>query len=143
MSALLRDLRFALRMLAKNPGLTAVALITLALGIGVNTATFSVINAYENIAQRLIEPDRLVFLYRTTEQYDRGLECPIDGLDFREQAQSFSDIGLYGRSSLTLTGQGDPEQLSGVRTSANLLPMLGLSPRLGRLHTEDEDSPAS
>jgi putative ABC transport system permease protein len=130
-------------MLLKNPGFTAIALITLALGIGVNTGLFSVLNGFMNMANRLDEPDRLVSIYRTTDRYNAGPICPVDWLEFRAQTESFADIGLYRSTSPTLTGQGEPEQVRGVRATANLLPLLGLDAQLGRLHTEAEDSPAS
>ena len=143
MRTILQDMRYGARMLAKSPGATAVALVTLALGIGVNTATFSVVNAFENIPKRLTEPEQLVFLYQTTERYSQAPVCPFDFRDWREQAESFADIALHASRSFTLTGQGEPEQVRGEVATSNLLPMLGLRARLGRLYTEEEDSPAS
>ncbi|UCC30559.1 MAG: ABC transporter permease [Phycisphaerales bacterium] len=146
MTTLLQDLRYAARMLAKSPGTTAIALITLALGIGVNTGMFSFISANEyTVPHRVEEPDRLVSIYRTTEPdnpHSRGPVCPLDYLDYREQAKSFSSIAVYHVTSVTLTGEGEPEKVLGVHATANLLPTLGLGTHLGRLYTEEEDSPA-
>jgi len=140
---LLHDFRYGARMLAKNPGVTTVALITLTLSIGVNTGMFSIVNAVEHVVpRRLTDPDQLVVLYRTFEHKTQGPVCPIDCGDYREQVESVSDIGAYRSTSLTLTGQGEPEQVRGLQVTANLLPTLGFSASLGRLHTEEEDSPA-
>ena len=141
MNSLIRDIKYAARMFAKQPGFTLVALVTLALGIGANTGMFSLVNAIEGVSNRFEDPEQLVLLYRTTERYRRAPVCPIDYLDWREQTKSFSDIGLHQGASFTLTGQGEPEQIDAVQTTANLLPMLGLNAKLGRLHTEEEDAP--
>ena len=141
MNALLQDIRFGARMLAKSPGFTAAALTTLALGIGVNTAMFSIINAMQKTPQRFADSDELVFLWRHTERYEHGSISALDYFDLREQAQSFADIGVYVRSPMVLTGNGDPDRVNAVRTSANLLPMLGFDAQLGRLYTAEEDSP--
>jgi len=146
MKTLLQDLRYAARMLAKSPGTTAIALITLAVGIGVNTGMFSFINAFEyTVPHRVEEPHRLVSIYRTTEPenpHSRGPVCPLDYLDYREQAKSFSSIAAYRVTSVTLTGEREPEKVLGVRATASVLPTLGLGTHLGRPYTEDEDSPA-
>jgi putative ABC transport system permease protein len=84
-----------------------------------------------------------VFIDSTNEQNEAEPISPLDYLAWREQARSFTDIGLYNRTTLTLTGQGDPERLRGVRATANLLPLLGLNVQLGRLHTMEEDTLAA
>ena len=143
MSILLQDLRYGARMLAKHPGFALIAVITLAVGIGVNTATFSLLHGMERVVHRLAEPERLVFLFGTSERYSQGPICPVDCRDYREQAKSFSDIAVFRSGSLTLSGTGEPEQLTGVRATANLLPMLGFKAQLGRLPTVDEDAPGA
>ena len=92
MNALLQDIRFGARMLAKSPGFTAAALTTLALGIGVNTAMFSIINAMQKTPQRFADSDELVFLWRHTERYEHGSISALDYFDLREQAQSFAMV---------------------------------------------------
>ena len=143
MNALLQDIRFGIRMLAKSPGFTAAALITLALGIGVNTATFSVINAQENIPKQFADSEELAFLFEPTDEDEEGRVSGLDYLDWCEQAQAFNEIALFGTSSRFLSGSGEPEQINGVRATANLMPMLGLDPQLGRLYSSDEDSPGA
>ncbi|UCF32599.1 MAG: ABC transporter permease [Phycisphaerales bacterium] len=140
MNSLLQDIRYGVRMLAKNPGFTAIALITLALGIGVNTGMYSVIHAIRSIPQRFPDSDALVFLWRPTEFYQRGWISALDFLDWREQSESFSDMAIYSQSPLILTGQGEPEEVSIVEASANLLPTLGISTQIGRLHGVEEDA---
>lgn len=142
MYSLLQDVRFAARLLAKSPGATAIALITLALGIGINTGMFSLVNALHNLPQRFVEPDRLVYLNGLNERHELMSVSSHDYFHWRAQAQSFSDVGLYASTLCTLTGQGEPDRTRYVRASANLLPMMGLSARLGRLHTAEEDLPS-
>lgn len=143
MSSLIHDIRYGIRMLAKSPGATAIALITLGLGIGVNTGMFSMVDAFEHsVPRRLVEPERLVALYRTSERFSQAPMGATDWRHFRKESKSFTDVGLYRSTSLTLTGQGEPERVQAVRSTANLLPILGLKPQLGRLATEKEDSPA-
>ncbi|UCG88483.1 MAG: ABC transporter permease, partial [Gemmatimonadota bacterium] len=116
---------------------------TLALGIGVNTATFSVINAMESIPSRFADAERLAFLFASTDEDDEGHVSALDYLDWCKQAESFTDIALFGHSSYFLSGSGEPERLNGVRATANLMPMLGLDPQLGRLYSPDEDTPGA
>jgi putative ABC transport system permease protein len=142
MRTLFQDLRYGARMLAKSPGATAIALITLALGIGVNTGMFSLVNAVHNLPQRFVEPDRLVYLEAVDERHELMSVSSHDYFHWRAQAQSFSDVGLYASALCTLAGQGEPDRIRCVRASANLLPMMGLSARLGRLHTAEEDLPS-
>ncbi len=141
MTTLFQDLRYGVRMLAKSPGATAIALITLALGIGVNTGMFSLVNAVHKLPQRFDEPDRLVYLEGLNERNERMSVSAHDYFHWRAQAQSFSAVGLHSTTSTcTLTGQGEPDRPLYMRASANLLPMMGLNARLGRLHTAEEDS---
>ena len=143
MYSLLQDVRFAARLLVKNPGTTAIALITLALGIGVNTATFSVINAMASVPRRFADPEELAFLYACADEDEEGRISGLDYLDWCEQAESFTDIALYGGTRFFLSGGGEPERINGVRATANLMPMLGLDAQLGRLYSPEEDSPAA
>jgi len=138
-----RDLRYALRMLAKNPGFTFVAVMALALGIGANSAIFSVIDAvllrplpYKNAAQLVTvweEAKKLGFPFNTPS--------PANFLDWREQNSVFSCMAATADKSFNLTGRGEPERLDGERVSANLFPLLGAEPFLGRSFLPEEDAP--
>lgn len=143
MNSLIHDIRYGIRMLAKSRGVTAIALIMLALGVGVNTATFSVINAMEDVPNRFANAQELAFLFGSTDEDEEGRVSGLDYFDWCEQAESFSEIALFGTTSYFLSGLGEPERIEGVQATANLLPMLGLDARLGRLYSADEDTPAA
>lgn len=142
MHSLLQDIRYGARLLVKSPGATAVALVTLALGIGVNTATFSFMNAMANMPNRFADAENLVILYSSTDQAEETFVSGLDYLDWCEQATSFSDIALRGCASRFLSGTGEPERINGIKATANLLPMLGMHPQVGRLFSAQEDSPS-
>ncbi len=140
LESLLQDLRYGLRTLAKNPGFAAVAVLTLALGIGANTAIFSVVNGVllSPVAGR--DPDRLVMLYETTKDIPRAPVSYPNYVDWRQRARSFEDIAIYnGFDQLTMTGQGDPERIRGGLASGNLFPLLGTEPAVGRLIDPRDD----
>jgi len=135
------DLKFALRSLAKSPGFTAVALLTLALGIGVNTSMFSVLEA---LMFRTPYPDdtRLVRIYRTSPQSRQWPHSAANFLDHRAQAQSFERIAANSWASYNLAEPGQPaEQLRGLNVTADFFPLLGVQPEAGRFFTSDEDAP--
>jgi predicted permease len=141
----MNDLRFANRMLLKNPGFTAVAVITLALGVGVNTTIFSTVNAVVLRRLPFKEPARLVFLDENNKRhgFDRlGIAYP-DYLDWREQNTVFEDIGMYGHTAPTITGRDQPERLIGAEVSASLFALLGVQPAIGRHFTSEEDQPGA
>lgn len=139
MSNLLQDLRYAARLMLKQPGFTAVAIVALALGIGANTAIFSAVNAVLLQPLPFPEPERLVLVRDVQLTEDTPASYP-EYLDWRDQAQTFEDLAAAFSSSYSLTGQGEPEQLPGVRVSANLLPMLGVKPVIGRNFEPEEES---
>ena len=139
MNQLLQDLRYAARLMHKQPGFTAVAIVALALGIGANTAIFSAVNAVLLQPLPFPEPERLVLVRDVQLTEDTPASYP-EYLDWRDQAQTFEDLAAAFNSSYSLTGQGEPEQLSGVRVSANLLPMLGIKPVIGRNFEPEEES---
>src|SRR5215204_1756285 len=122
MSALFNDLHFGLRMLLKHPGVTAIAVITLALGIGANTAIFSVVNAVLLNPLPYRDPERVVALWEKVNTV-------------------FEDVAAFGQSSLTFTGYGEPEQLTGTRVSAGYFGVVGAEPFLGRSFTTEEHEP--
>ena len=145
METILKDIRFGVRSLKKRPGTTAIALITLALGIALNTAVFSVFNSVLLRPLPLRNPDGLVSVW------ERGLSAgvqknelaPANFIDLRAQNRVFDVIGAYGNTSLNLTGQGEPERLEGVSLSANVLSFLGVAPALGRTFVNGEDEPGN
>jgi len=142
MSTLIQDLKFGLRMLAKNPGFTAVAVLTLALGIGANTAIFSVIEAVLLRPLAYKDPGRLVLLADTQDpQYGGFLYKDFEG--FKSQAGSFEDLAPYyrdtGFSQVTLSASREPELVQGGFVSANFFPLMGVPPLLGRTFTPEEE----
>jgi putative ABC transport system permease protein len=142
---MLSDMRYALRTLARNPGFAAVAVLTLALGIGANTAIFSVFNAVLLHPLPYAEPGKLVAIEEVVPKFSRfGPSLPVTAWHFREwrkQSRAFEQFALVGDIGYTLTGGGDPLRLAGGRVSASLFPMLGIQARLGRTFREDEDQP--
>ena len=137
----MNDLKFAFRQLLKNPGFTAVAVLTLALGIGANTAMFSVVNGVLLKPLPYRDPERLVRLFESSREpgWERTPVSPATFLDWRSQNQVFEDIAAIQWGSLNVTGAGGPERLPGLRVSACLFPMLRVSPILGRQFASEED----
>jgi putative ABC transport system permease protein len=142
MENFLNDLKFALRMLYKNRGFTAVALLALALGIGANTAIFSVVNAVLLRPLPYRDPQRLIMVWENYQQLggpEREWASPADFKDFRDQAQSFEHVTALLGWQPTLTGQDEPEDLQGAAVSHDTFTMLGVEPALGRGFSADED----
>ncbi|HEY6253044.1 MAG TPA: ABC transporter permease, partial [Candidatus Angelobacter sp.] len=142
MLALARDLRFALRSFLKSPGLTVVAIVSLAIGIGANTAIFSIVSALLLRPLPYQNADRLVILWNTSP----GLGITQDWFstaqyfDIKNGHKGLEEVAIAIGGNYNLTGQGDPLRVGVVRVSSNLLPMLGLKPAQGRIFTADEDS---
>jgi putative ABC transport system permease protein len=145
MGTLWQDLKYAARTLAKNKGFTAVAVITLALGIGANTAIFSVVNGVLLRPLPYPERDRLVMVWERSPQTPqaRNVVAPADFLDWRERNHVFQQMSVIGWGVATLTGQGEPESLRGRQVSAPYFDMLGARPALGRAFTEDDEKPGA
>jgi predicted permease len=142
---LLQDVRYGLRQLRRNPGFTAVAVITLTLGIGANTAIFSVVDAVLLRPLPFERPSQLVDLWARSAVYDfpnMGLSLP-DIADIRSQITAFAGIADYQYSSPELTGQGAPRQLSSVEASQGLFSLLGIRPLFGRLFRRSEMQPGA
>jgi putative ABC transport system permease protein len=132
MQALLRNLRFGMRMLGKNPGFTFAAVITLAVGIAANTAIFTVTNALLLRPFPYRDPDQLVSLHgRTLLRYEL----------VRDANRSFQSVAVWANDNLDLTGSGDPLQVPVARVSPSFFSMLGVQPQLGRIFTEEEARP--
>jgi putative ABC transport system permease protein len=146
MENLLQDIRYGMRTLAKNPGFTIVAVLTLALGIGANTAIFSVV---ENLLLRPLpypQPERLVEILNTyLPQVPRGGLSPGDYADWKRQNQSFSEMGAYAKvlQGFNLSGEGEPQRIQAGYADSTLFPMLGIRPVAGRSFVPEEDRSGS
>lgn len=143
MHKLITDIRFGLRGLLKRPGATAIALVTLALGIGVNTAIFSAVDSILLRPLPLKDPERLVSVWEQTPALgiQQNQAAPANFFDLRNQNQSFEALGAYGPLDINLTGAGDPERLDGQLVTANVFSILGVAPALGRTFLANEDQP--
>jgi putative ABC transport system permease protein len=138
-----QDLRFGLRMLLKHPSFTLIAVLTLALGIGANTAIFSVVNAVLLRPLPFAEPERLVWLGGWAGNDKEQGVTPADFLDYREQSQSFAQLAACVSEGVpvNLTGSGEAERLKGAMVTANYLDVFGVKPALGRGFLADEEQP--
>jgi predicted permease len=139
---LARDLRHALRTLRRSPSFTGIAILTLALGIGANTAMFSVVNAVLLRPLPYQDPDRLAMLWTDDPKRnirEEGTSYPTF-LDWRSESRTFADMAICSRGNpVTLTGGDDPERVMGEAVSANLFPLLRVTPILGRSFSHDEE----
>jgi len=138
-----QELRYAVRTLLKSPAFAMLSILTLSLGIGVNTAMFSVLNGVLLRPLAYRNPDRLVTMYSEVPRISRAYpELPVSAYyvaEWRKQAQTIEGVGALSSSSLNLGGSGDPERLNCVRMSANLFELLGVQPQLGRNFLPGED----
>jgi predicted permease len=142
MDSLLKDIRYAIRSLLKHPAFTAMALITLALGIGANTAIFSVFYAVLLRPLPYKDPSRLVMLWTDDTKRDLHEEgtSPLTVADWRSQSQSFTEMAVFSRNNpVTLMGGEELERVDGQFVTANLFPMLGVIPALGRTFTVEDE----
>lgn len=138
-----QDIRYGLRVLLKSPGFTAIAVLTLALGIGANTALFSVVNGVLLNPLPFPNPDRLVAVYsKTTEFQESSISYP-NFLDWVKDNHSFSKLGAFRSEEYNMTGEGEPERLHGHMISADFFPALGVNPILGRYFLPEEDKPGA
>jgi putative ABC transport system permease protein len=141
----LRDIKYSVRRLLKSPAFTAVVILTLGLGIGANTAIFSVINTVLLRPLGFREPDRLVTInhFYRSEALD-NLEAPVSAVgyrDYRDKTKSFDAVAVETGWSANLTGAGDPERVPASRVSGDYFRALGVAPALGRVFGRDEDQP--
>jgi putative ABC transport system permease protein len=146
MQTLWQDVRYGLRMLAKNPGFSALVILTLALGIGANTAIFSVVNAVLLRPLPFKEPNRLVQIWHTPPQASfPGIPTfpvsPANFLDWRARSQAFEGMSAYGFGQYALTGTGHPEAFRMVAVTSGFFSILRAQPLLGRVFLAEEDSP--
>jgi predicted permease len=143
MNTLFQDIRYGLRTLGKNPGFAAIAILTLALGIGANTALFSVVNGVLLNPLPFPNPDQLYELYSKTPVDEHSSISYLNFLDWRKDNHSFSTLGAFRASDMNLTGAGEPERLHGHMISAELFPTLDIPPILGRNFRPEEDQTGS
>ena len=141
LETLAQDLRFAVRGMRKNIGFTAIALLTLALGIGANTALFSVVNGVLLNPLPYPNPQQLVMVYQKTKQFEHSSVSYPNYLDWARQSRSFSSMAAFRDDDWNVTGQDVPERLHGFMVSAAFFPTLGISPVIGRMISTQEDMP--
>src|SRR3954451_4300415 len=144
MNTLLQDIRFGLRMLLKSPSVSIVATIALALGIGANTAIFSVVNAVLLRPLPFPKSDSLVALFETDLQrgMQRGSHSYPNFFDLRSQNTSLERAAWYHSSDYIMTGRGEPARLQGAVVTSDLFPLLAVAPMLGRTFVPDDDKPS-
>ncbi len=144
METLIQDIKFGLRMLLKSPSMSIIATVALALGIGANTAIFSVVNAVLLRPLPFPNPDALVAVYETNQRRGtiRGSHSYPNFFDIRTQNTVFERIAVYRTSDFIMTGRGEPARLMGTVMTADLFPLLGVAPSLGRTFLPDEDKPS-
>jgi putative ABC transport system permease protein len=140
-----QDMRYGLRMLVKNPAFTAIAVLALALGIGANTAIFSVVNAILLRPLPYKNPDQLVMIWDNAAHlgFPKDTPSPANFLDWRQQSTVFAGMAALAQRNFNLTGVGEPERLDGSRVSANLFDLLGVQPIIGRTFVSEEDKPGT
>ena len=146
MRTLSQDIRYGLRILAKSPGFTAVALLTLTLGIGATAAIFSVVDAVLLRALPYRDASRLVMVFEDTSKlgFPHNTPAPGNYSDWKNQKQIFEDLAALNYSVYNLTGgDSEPEKLEGARVTYNLFPLLGVKPILGRSFLPEEDRPGA
>jgi putative ABC transport system permease protein len=142
---MLQDLRYAVRMLLKQPGFTLIAVLTLSLGLGATIAIFNVVNAVFWQPLPFRNPDRLVIVWETIPRIGltENTPAPANYLSWREQNQSFERLAAWQIQLANLTGSGEPEQITGQKVSADFFPILGVEPTLGRWFLPEEDQPGT
>src|SRR5918911_955412 len=138
MNTLMQDIRYGFRMLFKKPVFTGVAVLALALGVGANTAIFSVVNAVLLRPLPYAEPDRLVIMWEKGPTQDTSVSYP-NFLDWRAQNQAFEQITGFRRESFNLVGAGEPERLAGRMVSARFFQTFGVPIFKGRDFPAEED----
>src|SRR2546430_4643654 len=134
-----QDVRYSLRMLGENPGFAAIAILTLALGIGANTALFSMVNGVLLRPLPYPQPDQIVAVSEKTATFDRSSISYPNFLDWQRANTTFSAIAAYRSDDFSMTGSGEPERVRIGMVSAGFFEILGVPPAQGRLFTPEED----
>ncbi|HZF37597.1 MAG TPA: ABC transporter permease, partial [Blastocatellia bacterium] len=138
-----QDLRFGFRQLLAKPGFPAIAILSLALGIGANTSIFSLVDAVLLRPLPFRDPDRLVMVWEDFAQigFPRNTPAPANYVDWKAQNRVFEDMAALSWRSFNLTDEGEPERVEAHAVTANFFPLLGVKPELGRVFTQEEDKP--
>ena len=139
MGTMMQDTKYAVRMLAKNPGFALIAILTLSLGIGANTALFSVVNGVLLNPLPFANPSRLAAIHWKTPQFEQASITYPNFLDWQRDNRTFEAMAAYREMDFSLTGYGDPQRLHGQQISAEFFPLLGIQPILGRMFRHEED----
>jgi predicted permease len=143
MEHLWNDIRYGIRMLAKTPGVTLIAILTLMLGIGANTALFSVVNAVLLNPLPYSQPNQLIALAQRTEQFEDSSISYPNFLDWQKDNRTFASMAAYRSDSFNLTGNGDAKRLRGEMISADYFSQLGVAPLMGRDFKREDDRPGA
>jgi MacB-like periplasmic core domain len=139
LESFLQDLRYGARMLAKSPGFALIAILTLALGIGANTAIFSVVNGVLINPLSFPNSDQLVSIFTKMPNFNNGSISYPNFEDWRRMNRTFTDMAAYRSAGFNLTGHGEPERVTGEMVSAGFFEILGVNPIMGRTFSRDED----
>jgi predicted permease len=139
LAGILQDIHYAFRMMRKSPGFTAVAILTLALGIGANTAIFSIVNGVLLNPLPFPHPQELTVLYEHTTNFEKFSISYPNFLDWQRTNSTFASMAAYRHEDFNITGSGEPERVRGGMVSAEFFPTLGVKPLLGRLFVRHED----
>src|SRR3954451_6610517 len=145
MDTLIKDIRYGIRALVQHPAFAVIVVITLALGIGANTAIFSVVNAVLLRPLPYKDPARLLLVQESLPKlgWNYGGIAAAETLDYMAGNEGFSEMAAYTTLNFNLTGQGEARRVQAARVSPSLSPLLGVSPILGRAFAPDEDKPGT
>ena len=145
MESIINDIRYGSRSLLKHPGFTTVAVLTLALGIGANSAIFSLVNAVLLRALPFGEPNQLVMIWEDASfaGFPRNTPAPANYADWKAQNRVFAEMAAFEDQAFNLIGDGEPERIQAQAVTADLFPMLGVKPELGRWFQPADDSPGA
>jgi predicted permease len=140
-----KQLRYVLRRLARSPLFTVISVVTLAAGIGANTAIFSVVNGVLLKPLPFEDPETLVGLWHTAPGlgFDLVNQSPALHFTYREEGQAFEDVGMWDNTQVSVTGLEEPEQVDAMRVTDGTFPILGIQPMIGRRFTKEDDSPGA
>src|SRR5262245_49297804 len=143
MGQLIQNVRYAVRALQRSPGFTTVAVLSLALGIGANTAIFSLTSAVLLRPLPFADPERLVMVWEDAEWagFPRNDLAPANYVDFKTQNRTLEDLAAMDGRSFNLTDDGEPEQIDAAGVTSNFFPLLGIKTALGRVFVPEEDRP--
>jgi len=136
-----QDLRFGARALFRSQGFAAIAILTLALGIGANAAVFSVVNAVLLRPLPWNDPDRAVMIWSKWTSFDKTWVATGEVVDYRKRSQTLQEVAAWSDGQVNLTGEAEPERVSAANVSANTFSTLGVVPMIGRTFTDQEDLP--